>query len=95
LLAASQQEGGFMTEKPKTEIMLISESVLESWMHDASTFALFIAMIGMGVYLDSSAMQWVGALMGFVTIISHAAKNKSRMTIAQARARLDELEAAQ
>lgn len=78
---------------PKTEVMIIHETVLQSYLIDTSTFIMFAALIGLGVYLDSAAMQWVGALIGFVTIAGRIARH-GRMTIEQARKRLDELESA-
>lgn len=82
-----------MSEK-KTEIILLHETALQSWIRDASSVVMFIALIGIGVYLDSSAMQWVGAILGFLVIIGKAInhQNNSKMTIHQARERLDALE---
>jgi hypothetical protein len=50
----------------------------------------------MGVILQSSAMQWFGAVVGFIVICNRAGEafKKNRMTIDQARKRLDEIEAA-
>lgn len=77
-------------------VIIIHETVAKSWMRDASTFALFGGLIGVGILLDSSAMQWMGAIIAFITIIekSTGLHAKNRMTIDQARKRLDELEAA-
>jgi amino acid permease len=81
-----------MAEK---QLILIREKVLESWLRDAGTFALFGSLIGIGVLLESVALQWVGAIIGFLTIFVKAAtaRKSHTMTIAQARKRLDELEA--
>jgi hypothetical protein len=77
----------------KTEVIVIHETVLQSWLIDASTFALFICLIGVGIFLDSNAMQWVGAVIGFLTMVGRFSR-LNRLTIEQARARLNELEAA-
>lgn len=79
----------------KTEIIIIRETAAQSLVKDAGTFVLFASLIGVGVLLDSGAMQWVGAVMGFVTIFTWAIRStsKNRMTIEQARAKLDEIEA--
>ncbi|MGR9056045.1 hypothetical protein ACU8NH_09065 [Rhizobium leguminosarum] len=82
-----------MTTRTKTEIIILHETVLQSYLIDSSTFLLFAALIGLGVYLDSNAMQWIGGLMGIVTISARAIR-KDRLSIAGARKRLDELEAA-
>ena len=77
------------------EVIILHETALQSWARGASSVVMFIALIGIGVYLDSSAMQWVGAILGFLVIIgktiSH--QNRSKMTVEQARKRLDEIEA--
>jgi hypothetical protein len=84
-----------MMEK-KPEVILLYETVAQSWARDASTFALLLCLIGMGVILQSSAMQWFGAVVGFIVICNRAGEafKKNRMTIDQARKRLDEIEAA-
>lgn len=81
-------------ERKKTEIIVLHETVLQSYLIDSSTFLLFAALIGLGVYLDSSAMQWVGAIIGFFTMCGRI-NRQSRLTIPEARAKLDEMEASQ
>lgn len=77
------------------DVIIIHETVAKSWLRDLSTFTLFVALIGLGIILDSGAMQWMGAIIGFITIMVKAAgvQKKNRKTIAQARAFLDDLEA--
>jgi hypothetical protein len=81
-----------MTKPP--EVILLHETATQSWLRDASSVAMFVALIGIGVYLESSAMQWVGALVGFLAIIGKVARvgKDNRYTIPKARARLDEIE---
>jgi hypothetical protein len=76
-------------------VLVRKESVLLSWLRDASSFALFLALIGIGVYLESSAMQWAGAIIGFFTVVSQAAGKAKSSTydLKGARAELDRLEA--
>lgn len=76
-------------------VILLHETVFTSLMRDASTFAMFVALIGIGVLLDSSALQWTGAMLGFLAIVARSSKVQSdaRMTIRQAREYLDKLEA--
>lgn len=76
----------------KPTIILLRETWPQSWLRDASTLALFVALIGIGVLLGSTAMQWTGAIVGFLTIITWAGRHRTHLTIDQARARLDELE---
>jgi hypothetical protein len=77
----------------KTKIMLIHESVVMSWLRDASTFALFFALIGIGWFIGSSVLEVVGAIVAFITIASTPLKEKSKFTVAEARAELDKIEA--
>lgn len=84
-----------MAERKLMIVLIRKESILVSWLRDASTFALFIALIGIGVYLESSALQWVGAIIGFIAILIQSAGQHKANTydIAGARAELDRLEA--
>lgn len=80
---------------PKPTVLIIKEGWLQSWLRDASTFALFLALIGVGIVLKSTALQLVGALIGFFHIVSNARRMMLRegLTIPEARTKLDELEA--
>lgn len=79
---------------PKKTVIVVSESFRASAANDAFMFATIVSLIGIGVLLDSSAMQWIGGLLGMITISVRAAGKTKPMTIAEARAKLDELEAA-
>lgn len=76
--------------------MIISENPLRSWIRDASTFALFTCLIGLGWLMGSEAMQWCGTLVAFTTILARFSGWRKEMTftIAEARAELDRLEKA-
>lgn len=79
----------------KQTVIVLSETVLESWARDAGTFAMLAGVCAVGWLLDSQALQWIGGIMAIISMISRAmgTHKRSRMTIAQARAKLDELEA--
>ena len=81
-----------MAEKTKTQIIVIHETVLQSWARDIGTFAMFFALIGIGWLINSSAMQWAGAIIAFIAIVQRASGKVERLTIAGAREKLDELE---
>jgi putative effector of murein hydrolase LrgA (UPF0299 family) len=57
---------------------------------------LFItAIIGIGVVLDSRAMEWIGFIIVMIAgigIVVNAVNKDSNLTIAEARLRLDDLE---
>ena len=78
------------------QIIIIKENARESWLRDTSSVVSFVALIGIGVVLDSSAMQWVGAVIGFFVILERSNRlfKSNRFTIEEARKRLDEIEAA-
>lgn len=78
----------------KTEIIVIHESIAQSWARDLSTLALFSGMIGIGIALDSSAMQWVGAIIAFGAMWARVSGASRKMSTAEARNRLDEIDAA-
>jgi len=81
-----------MSAKPQTEVIIVHETILKSVVVDATAFALFLSLIGVGWFLNSNAMQWVGAIIGFITIVAQSSVRTKRCTIAQARKKLDELE---
>lgn len=80
--------------KKPTEVIIIHERAGTSWRRDMSSVVAFVALIGIGVLLESSAMQWIGAVFGFVTILANVRRilNDNRMTTDQARKRLDEID---
>ena len=81
-----------MSKKEHT-IRIATETALQSWARDASSFALFTALIGVGVYLDSSAMQWAGFMCAVIILANQGMKLVPKLTITEAREYLDKLEA--
>ena len=79
-------------EKKKVKVIVLYETVLQSWLRDAGTFVMVLALIGVGVWLESSPMQWVGAIMFFIALVVRAVKVGEYMTVEEAREHLDELE---
>ena len=77
-----------------TEVILLHESWRESVKSDATTFATIALVIGLGSYLESSAMQWVGFVFVILSVVGRSVRkgNKHRMTVKEARQRLDEIE---
>ena len=81
-----------MTEKTVTKVIIIRESLATSIASDCFTFAMLASLIGIGIALDSGAMQWTGALMAMIGLAVKAAGKTDRVTIDEARAKLDQLE---
>ncbi|KZY51015.1 hypothetical protein A3734_06545 [Sulfitobacter sp. HI0054] len=81
-----------MTE-PTT--ILMEEKPLDSIIRDTYSVACAFALILPGHAIGSAALQWVGFVLFFVVICTRAAglRKKYTMSIPEARAKLDELEA--
>lgn len=77
--------------KNETTIVLIDDRLSLSAARDAFSFGTLVAMIAVGWLLDSSAMQWVGAIVWFMWLIGRATSlaKVSRCTPEQARERID------
>ena len=75
-------------------VVLVDDRLWKSVGRDVVSMVTLVAMVGVGVLLQSSALQWVGAIIWFLWIIGKAASvdKKHKMTIAQAREFLDKLE---
>lgn len=78
-------------------IILKHETLRESLISDAMSVATAWALILPGWLLGSGAMQVTGAILFALWFVSRLiiAGDRSRMTISEARKRLDQIEAAQ
>lgn len=79
-----------MSEK----VVIIRENLAESIAKDCFTFVMLTSLVFVGWLLDSTALQWIGALMGFATVcvVGSGARKRRTFDIPGARKRLDELE---
>jgi hypothetical protein len=83
------------TETTKTQFIVIHETPFQSWLRDASSFMLFACLIGLGVVVGSTAMQWAGFLVAAIILLGRAGSMKAkRMSRAEAIAYLQEGDAA-
>lgn len=71
-----------MTDKPETTVILIHETILESAARDIISTLTLIVLIGVGVVLKSSAMQWIGFILAALWVIGKTTTvaNKYRVT---------------
>jgi hypothetical protein len=79
-----------------TEKIDLNVTHARNWRYTAVFYALLFGLIGLGVFVDSAAMQWAGFVVAFLALVGMAATAEKRnkgLTIAEARKRLDELEA--
>lgn len=74
------------------KIIIIRESIGQSIARDFGTFAMFAGLIGIGVILGSSALQAVGAVIGFLAIGIRASGIRKEFTREQAIKYLQEME---
>lgn len=51
--------------KPETEYIIVVETLKHSLLKDTFTFIMIFAVIATGKWIDSTAMQWIGAFMLF------------------------------
>ncbi|WP_086897750.1 hypothetical protein [Acetobacter senegalensis] len=64
-------------KKTDEKFLLIAQTAIGGIMVNISTFVLVLATIGIGVWLDSHPMEWVGAIMFWVVLSARAANRKS------------------
>lgn len=74
------------------EVIIVREGVVQSLIKDAGTFLMAVALVGIGVLLASTAMQWIGAFVFFTSVIALHQRDNLTMTVPEARKRLDEIE---
>ena len=80
--------------KTETKIILHQrESHWQTWSRDASTLALFLGLIGPGIYFESAWLQATGFAVAWIFTLAQVSKHKNEMTIDEARKWLDEMEA--
>lgn len=85
-----------MSEKENVPtIIVVRETVTESIITDTYTFGCLIGTCLVGYFLDIPALSWIGGLMTVGAIIFRGMKgvDDASYTIAEARAKLDEIEA--
>lgn len=76
----------------KPVIILVHETVWQSWAKDFGTLAMIVSLIGIGIFLNSRALQFVGAIMAMIVIVYLSIGEGKRMTIDEARAYLTQIE---
>ena len=79
-----------------TKVIILKETLGQSVARDVVSVGSLTLAVGLGVYLDSSALQWVAGLMWLFVFFAKVYNigNDKKKTIEQARTYLDELEKA-
>lgn len=62
--------------KKEKEIVFVYETFLQSVAADIVTFIMAVSLIGVGVYLESTAMQWMAFVIFFTFMISVTTKKR-------------------
>jgi hypothetical protein len=78
----------------KTRITVLHEALWQSIAKDAFSTLMLLGSIGIGVWVGSATLQWFGGFIFILWVMGRASQrdNSSRMTIAEARAFLDQIE---
>lgn len=74
------------------KIIIIRESFWQSVRKDLVSGAVLVASTGIGWALKITALEWVGALIFIIFLVSHDFGGERRLTIHEARQMLDEIE---
>jgi len=74
------------------KVIIVYESLKLSILRDLFTFFMLVSVVGIGVWVGSAAMQWVGALIGFICLLAWTQEKKVRLSIVEARLKLDQIE---
>jgi hypothetical protein len=77
--------------EPKNTIV-IYESLRDSIISDSYTFAMLMLVMGIGKFVGSDAIVWIGALMFLFGVMFRTIAASKRYTIDEARAELDRIE---
>ena len=77
----------------KVQVIIIKESVTKTLIKSVAIFSMAGALMCVGAYVQSAAMQWFAFIIVCLTIVGMAKANSVSMSIDDARAKLDELEA--
>lgn len=80
-------------KEEKELIVIVDQRMWQSIASDAVSFGLLALAMFVGVALNSAALQWVGGIVWILHLFGMGARKlNTRLTIEQARAKLDELE---
>lgn len=66
------------TTQQQPFIILIKESALGSIVKDIFTYGGLIAVISVGIYFESSALQWIAGIMFLIAALGWAAMRKGQ-----------------
>jgi hypothetical protein len=82
-----------MTKENKRTIIVLREGVIGSLVTDTYTYGGLLACIGVGIWAESAALQWVAGLMFSLAVIGKAVKAGTTVySVDEARKVLDALD---
>ncbi len=76
----------------EVEIIVLRETALQSLISDAGTFVMVMSIGMIGWWLDETLLKVIGGIMIMITFLSKSQRSSKRLSISEARARLDEIE---
>ncbi len=78
--------------KGDVEIIVIRETALQSLISDVGTFITVVSIGMIGWWLDEALLKVIGGFMIMIVFFSKSKSSSKRLSISEARARLDEIE---
>lgn len=63
-----------MSTKANETVVIIHETVIQCVLRDLVTVVGLVALIGIGVALDSRAMQWCGFILGMLALFTRVGR---------------------
>lgn len=70
-----------------SRIIVIRERFAESASKDVVSIGLLLAVVGIGIWLNSQALQWVGAVLWIISVLARVL-GRTNLTIPEAQAQL-------
>lgn len=64
----------------KKLVVILHETVAQSWMRDLGSFGMALALVGVGWWAGSAALQWVGAIVFFLLMFAKKGGIALRLT---------------
>lgn len=75
------------------QITITDDRLWKSVVSDVFSFVTLMAMVGVGWFVDSSALQWIGGIIWCIWLMARLSQSKKKfMSVTLAREYLDKLE---
>lgn len=77
------------------EVILVKEPLWSSVIKDTYTIGSLLSAVGVGIWIDSGALQWTAGILWILWVLGRATRFRkdNTYTVSGARAKLDQIEA--